>query len=384
MRNVVGILGTPIDILNTAEVLARMEQFIVERGFHQAATANTDFLSNALADPELQAVLQAADLVTPDGMPVVWASRLLGAPLPERVTGADIVPLLAERAALRGWRLYLLGSQPEIARLARARLEADYPGIRIVGCLSPPTVPLEEMDDASILADIERARPDILLVAFGNPKQEKWISRHRNDLRRVSLCMGVGGTFDFLASHTRRAPVWMQRRGLEWLFRLMQEPGRLWRRYSRDFHRFGLALAKQVTALRRCRRTGHCTFETTCLFDCTLVTLHGDIDLTTIPAFRATAQAALDVGASLVLDMHDVASLDGAALGTLLALRKHADGKGSRIEIASAPPHIDRALRHSRLFEGPYTADLSVAEACAACGGLRSQGARPTLRVVGR
>jgi N-acetylglucosaminyldiphosphoundecaprenol N-acetyl-beta-D-mannosaminyltransferase len=384
MRKLVGILGTPIDNMDTAEVLTRMEQFVVERGFHQVATANTDFLINALDDPELQTILQAADLVTPDGMPVVWASRLLGAPLPERVTGADIVPLLAERAAQYGWRVYLLGAQADVAQRACAHLEADYPGIKIVGCTSPPIVPLEEMDSASILADIERVRPDILLVAFGNPKQEKWIYQNRKRLQRVPLCMGVGGTFDFLARQTRRAPGWMQRRGLEWLFRLLREPGRLWRRYSRDFHRFGLALMKQVFAMRRCRRSGNFAMQSADLFGCTLLTLHGDIEAASLEEFHSAACAVLDSGSNLVLDMHDVVSMDGAALGALIALRNRADRAGRQIQIVTVSSLIGLALRHSQLFGSLYTADLSLAEALQECGAVPSQSLPPRLRVVGR
>lgn len=382
MRKLVGILGTPVDILNMEEVLARMERFIAERGFHQVATANTDFVINALADPELRSILQAADLVTPDGMPIVWASRLLGAPLPERVTGADIVPRMAERAAHRGWRLYLLGAHPEVARLACARLQADYPGIQIVGCLSPPIVPLDEMEDAPILADIERAEPDILLVAFGNPKQEKWIHRHRERLHRIPICMGVGGTFDFLASRTRRAPVWMQRCGLEWLFRLQNDPGRLWRRYSRDFHRFGVALLKQILVMRRCHASGSFALEAARRLDRTVLTLHGDLNMASLPALIAAVQSALAKQSDVVLDMHDVTSLDGAALGALIDLQRAAALCERRIRLASVAPRIHAILRQGQLFDGLYTADLSLTAALAHDGA--SPCVPPRFRLVGR
>ena len=251
MRTLVQILHTPIDRLDTQGVLARIEAFICERGFHQVATANTDYLVNALRDPELRAILCAAHLVTPDGMPVVWASKLLGQPLPERVTGADLAPQLAALAAREGYGLYLLGAQPEVNAKACERLRADYPSLRIVGRAAPPDLPLETMDTEALLADIERACPDILLVAFGNPKQEKWIYRNRARLQQVPVCIGVGGTFDFLAGRTRRAPLWMQQRGLEWLYRLCQEPRRLLKRYNRDFWLFGYHLLRQRLTQRR-------------------------------------------------------------------------------------------------------------------------------------
>ena len=180
MRQTVGILGTPIDILNTEEALARMEQFIGERRFHQVATANADFLINALADPELRHILRNADLVVPDGMPVVWAARATRSRLPERVTGADIVPALARMAAKSGYRIFMLGAMPEVAQGAKEKLEAANPGLQIVGCISPKIPSISEMDSESILQEIDRVKPDILLVAFGNPKQEKWIYLHRD------------------------------------------------------------------------------------------------------------------------------------------------------------------------------------------------------------
>ena len=250
MRNLVPIIHTPIDRLDMHGVLARLEAFLCERGFHQVATANTDYLVNALRDPELREILSAAHLVTPDGMPVVWASRLLGQALPERVTGVDLIPPLATLAAREGYRLYLLGAQPEVNAGACERLRADYPALQLVGSAAPPDSALETMDTEAILEDIERTQPDILLVAFGNPKQEKWIYRNRERLRNVPVCIGVGGTFDFLAGRTRRAPLWMQRRGLEWLFRLSQEPRRLFKRYNRDFWLFGFHLLRQYVALR--------------------------------------------------------------------------------------------------------------------------------------
>ena len=382
MRKSVGILGIPIDILNTESVLARMEEFVAARRFHQVATANTDFVTNALADPELRTILRNADLVTPDGMPIVWASCLLGAPLPERVTGADIVPLMAERAVRHGWRLYLLGAKPETARLACARLQSDYPGIQIVGCTSPPSADLEEMEDASALTEIERVRPDILLVAFGNPKQEKWIYRHRERLRHIPICMGVGGTFDFLASRTRRAPVWMQRRGLEWLFRLLNAPSRLWKRYTRDFHRFGLALMRQVLALRRCRPTGHFEMVITRYPDRTLLTLHGDLNAASLSQVEPAVQDALDVPSGVVLDMHAVTSLDGAALGALIEFQKVAASGGGSIRLASAPPSIHAVLQCGQLFDGLYAADLSTAEALASAAATPA--ASSQIRLAGR
>ncbi|HEV2472115.1 MAG TPA: WecB/TagA/CpsF family glycosyltransferase, partial [Chthonomonadales bacterium] len=175
MRQTVGILGTAVDVMNADQVLARLEQFVDQGRFHQVATANSDFLINARHDPELQHILDTADLVIADGMPVVWAARIFRNPLPERVTGADIVPRLAALAERRRFGMYLLGGKPEVTAGAAGALAQAYPALRIVGHSSPPNATLLEMDSEPILQDIERTKPDILLVALGNPKQEKWI-----------------------------------------------------------------------------------------------------------------------------------------------------------------------------------------------------------------
>ena len=253
MRQLVSILGTPVDRLDTQATLARLEQFIEERRFHQVATANADFLVKAIFDAELRRILRDADLVTADGMPLVWASKRMNVPLPERVTGADIVPALAALAARKGYKLYMLGAKTEVAQRAKARLEADYPGVQIIRCVSPPVAPLDKMDHETILRDIEEARPDVLLVAFGNPKQEKWIAMHQKRLQ-VPICIGIGGTFDFLAGEIARAPDWMKRTGLEWLFRLFQEPKRLWKRYTSDIVHFARHYAHQAWSMRYAAR----------------------------------------------------------------------------------------------------------------------------------
>jgi len=254
MNTTVSILGIPVDRLTMRETVDRIEQFIIDGGFHQVATANTDFLVNALSDDELSRILRSADLVTADGMPVVWAARALSGTLPERVAGVDLVPELAALAAARGYSLFLLGARQEVALRAAANLELQFPGLRVVGCSSPPDVDLDDLDaerSANLLSDIHSAKPDILLVAFGNPKQEKWIYRNRTELRNIPVCIGVGGTFDLLAGEAHRAPRWMQRNGLEWLHRLFQDPRRLWKRYNRDFWVFSWHLLRGVMETNR-------------------------------------------------------------------------------------------------------------------------------------
>src|SRR6185503_12601611 len=220
MRKLLIILGVPVDDLNMVEALERLEEFIrVGRATgksHQIATVNADFVVNSLHDPELRRILQESDMATADGMPLVMGARMLGVPLTGRVTGADMVPALAERAAERGYSIFLLGARDGVAARAAQILKSRYAGLKIVGVLSPPNTSLLEMD-RTILDEVKAAKPDILLVAFGNPKQEKWISMYANELS-VPISIGIGGTLDMIAGITKRAPLWMQRWGLEWLY----------------------------------------------------------------------------------------------------------------------------------------------------------------------
>ena len=178
-------------------------------------------------------ILCSCDLVVPDGMPIVWASRLMGTKLKERIAGVDLIPHLAELSCRRGYGMYLLGASEESSSRAAEMLKRRFPELRIVGRYSPPVAPIEKMDHEGILARLERAKPDILLVAMGHPKQEQWLAVNRHRLK-VPFCMGVGGSLDLMAGTFSRAPVWMQTSGLEWFYRACQEPGRLGRRYCKD------------------------------------------------------------------------------------------------------------------------------------------------------
>ena len=351
MRELVCILSTPVDVLDTPGVLARLDQFIQEKRFHQVATANADFVVNAMCDAELRHILRVSDLVTPDGMPLVWASRMLGHALPERVTGADIVPALAELSAQKGYRIYMLGARPEVAQQARENLLRTHPTLQIVGCVSPPPASLEDMDTASLLADIRAVRPDILLVAFGNPKQEKWIYRNREGLCDVPVCIGVGGTFDFLAGQTVRAPEWMRISGLEWLYRLKQEPKRLWKRYTRDIGRFAQHFSAQLRACRPdARRTAVTWMESECRGTVVLAPV-GHLNATQMLELQTRALRALDLPANLVLDFTRTDRLEANTIGTLLNLPKRAEYIGREVGIVGANARLLRTLKTARADE---------------------------------
>jgi N-acetylglucosaminyldiphosphoundecaprenol N-acetyl-beta-D-mannosaminyltransferase len=254
----IAILGVPFDPLTMGQALAKIEGMIASRRPHYVVTANVDFLVQARRDDDLRRILAEANLVLCDGMPLVWASRWLGNPLPERVAGADLVPQLIRAAVAKEYRLFFLGGKPEIAAQAVSKLQRQFPALIIAGHYSPPFRPLSEMPNDEIVQRIRAAKPDVLLVSFGCPKAEKWMAMHYGSLG-VPVVVGVGGTIDFLAGHLKRAPRWMQRSGLEWLFRLLQEPRRLARRYGTDLWFFSRAIFQQWWSMQHCaRRPRHC------------------------------------------------------------------------------------------------------------------------------
>jgi len=225
MAERVRILGVGVDPMTCEAVLARIRAFVEAEGAHQVVTVNPEFVMQARSDAAFRRVLNEADLALADGIGLVWAARLLGHRLPERVAGSDLVPLIAQRAAERGWRLYLLGAAPGVAAQAAQRLRECYPGLRIAGTYAG--APARELEGA-IVDRVRAAHPDILFVAYGAPAQDLWIARNLDRLG-VPVAMGVGGALDFIAGRTKRAPRWVQRLGLEWLHRLVHQPWR-WRR----------------------------------------------------------------------------------------------------------------------------------------------------------
>ncbi len=243
--------GVPVDDLTLVEAVQRVDEFVrIGRSTgrsHQVATVNLEFLVNAGRDEELLAILQNVDLSVPDGMPLVWGSRLFGAPLRQRVAGADLVPAIADLCCRRDYKLMFFGAGPGVAQRAAAQLRSQHPGLNITG-VAGPSVQIGGEIDGDVVDVIRSVAPDILCVAMGNPKQEHWIAQYRNSLG-VPVLVGVGGTFDLLSGNKQRAPRLMQRTGTEWLFRLVQEPRRLFRRYALCVAFFVPLMCKQVWAI---------------------------------------------------------------------------------------------------------------------------------------
>lgn len=235
------VLDISIDTVTMSEAVARLEQFITKKTPHLIATANAEMVMLAQEDQELATILRQCDLVVPDGAGVVWAARHQGYLVPERVAGYDLSQNLLAQAAGRGYSVFMFGSQPETIDKAKKTALRLYPGLRIVGTREGY---FTAKDEPSIIQSIRAAKPDILLVALGVPKQEKWLAKNLSDLR-VPVCMGVGGTFDVMAGTVKRAPLWMQRLSLEWLFRLLLQPQRVIRMMALPRFAFKVLLGKK-------------------------------------------------------------------------------------------------------------------------------------------
>ena len=216
------VLNVSIDNVMMSEALDKLERFIEEKTPHLVATANAEMVMLAQKDCELADILAKADLVVPDGAGVVWAARYQGYTMIERVAGYDLAQNLLAQAAQKKYRVFFFGSQPAIIEKAKLVAMERYPGLCIVGTRHGF---FTAEDDADIVQEIVATNPDILLAALGVPKQEKWLAKNLAALN-VPVSMGVGGTFDVMAGAVKRAPLWMQRISLEWLFRLLCQPQR--------------------------------------------------------------------------------------------------------------------------------------------------------------
>jgi N-acetylglucosaminyldiphosphoundecaprenol N-acetyl-beta-D-mannosaminyltransferase len=206
---------------------------------------NVDKLVKASRDPELRRIINGCALINADGMPVVWASRLLGRPLKERVAGIDLFEALMRRAGERGWRVFLLGAREEVVRAVCDTYQRRYPQLVIAGYRNGYW---SEQEEAAVVEQIQSSCAELLFVAISSPKKEQFLGRYQGAMQ-IPFAMGVGGTFDVAIGKVRRAPLWMQRAGLEWFYRFLQEPRRMFRRYFIDDLAFVWLLIKE--ALRR-------------------------------------------------------------------------------------------------------------------------------------
>lgn len=234
------VLSTGISAVTRHDAAEQVSGWIARRERHYVSVCTADLLLQAHDDPDLAAIINGAGLATPDGMPLVWIGRWRGLPV-ERVYGPDLMLALCEEGLKSGWRHYFYGGTPEVLRALTSRLSERFPGLQVAGCWAPPFRPLTEAEESDVEVRINAATPDVVWVGIGTPKQDFWIARFRPRLDAPVL-IAVGAAFNFHAGHVRQAPRWMMRCALEWLFRLLMEPGRLWRRYLVGIPRFAWLL----------------------------------------------------------------------------------------------------------------------------------------------
>ena len=223
----VEVLGCPVTKLGLEDFVSVAEEFIRSGKPHYVAVVNVAKVVKMRSDKELEESIHSAHLIGADGIPLVWASRLLGNPLPGRVNGTDLMFRLLEKANEKGYRIFFFGASEGVLQRVLKEVRTEYPGVKISGFHHGYFTPEEE---SGIVSKIRTAHADILFIAFGTPKKELWVKQYLSAMD-VPVVHGVGGSFDVLAGVIPRAPLWMQRNGMEWLFRLMQEPRRMWRRY---------------------------------------------------------------------------------------------------------------------------------------------------------
>jgi len=242
MTGRIEMMGCFIDNLSMEETLQKIEGFIRSGRPHQHVAVNVDKLRKASKDPELRRIINECALISVDGVPVVWASRLLGKPLKERVAGVDLFDSLVKRAAEKGWRVFFLGAEEAIVQGVKRLYENRLPGLQVAGVRNGYWRAEEEAKVVKLIAD---SRPDLLFVAISSPKKELFLGRYQAEMK-VPFAMGVGGSFDVVVGKLKRAPVWMRRCGLEWFFRFLQEPRRMFKRYFIDDPYFFWLLLKEL------------------------------------------------------------------------------------------------------------------------------------------
>lgn len=249
-NNKANILGVGIDLLDNRQVLNYIDDMIVNKGNHYVCLSNVHTIMMSQVDKQYMLINNNADLALPDGMPLLYAAKLLGYQYGQRICGRELMKAVSIMSHNTGWKHYYYGGKESVTKTMVENIKTMVPGIKIAGYYSPPFRPLSKLEEENIVSMINKSEPDILWVGLGAPKQEKWIAEHIGKIN-VPIMFAVGAAFDFLAGTIKEAPRWMQLSGLEWLYRFGCEPRRLWRRYIINNPKFLLFVFYQLTGLRK-------------------------------------------------------------------------------------------------------------------------------------
>ena len=240
------ILGCSIDSLDMDQTIARIEQYIKESKPRQHVVVNVAKIVEMRNDPYLREIVSSCDLINADGMPIVWASKILGQPLPERVAGVDLFQNLVKLCAKKGYRPFFFGAREWVVKKVVEEFKQRYPNLAVAGYRNGYYTDEEEPEIAEIIRD---STADMLFVGFSSPKKEEFLKKWMPAMH-VPFCMGVGGSFDIIAGRTKRAPLWMQNSGLEWCYRIYQEPRRMWKRYAKTNPVFVWMVVKEYVKMK--------------------------------------------------------------------------------------------------------------------------------------
>lgn len=351
-REIAFLLGLPFNVMTMDETVADAAQIIESRTPSYFITANVDFVAQARRNERLREILFHADRAVCDGMPLVWLSRLFRPALPERVAGADLVFRLFELAHAKKWRVYFLGSDPQTLCDAAEILKTRYPEMLQVGQFSPPFTAVEAWPNAAIVDSIQAAKPDLLLVAVGCPKQEYWIAEHYKKLG-VPLSVGIGASLDFVSGTQVRAPLWMQKNGMEWFWRMLSHPKRLLKRYVVDFYylvRLGLLQWRLTRGSRRQVNEALRTNGSKSSID------SGAMSINVIKWSGAVEQASLedvqmpkDYDRPLLMDLSEVSFMDSSGIGRMAKCARSARQSGMPFGILQPSAIIRHLIKAMRL-----------------------------------
>ncbi len=351
------LLGLPFHSLTMRQTVLECEKTIRNRTPAYFATANMDFVAQAYKDDELRNLLFYAHRILCDGRPLVWLSHLFKSPLPERVAGSDLLPELLDNCAKNGFKVYFFGSDDDTLLKAKQILQSQFLGLEIIGMQSPPMGQFHEWDNNKIVREIKSVKPDVLLVALGCPKQERWIYVNHKETE-VPLSIGIGASLDFVSGKQKRAPLFVQNLGLEWAWRLLSNPKRLYKRYFRDFISFYFLTQKQVLALRK-NNTVRPTIDCSIIKEnpeIEIIKLTGKVDASTIENINIPEK----YDKAVVCDCSEVKFIDSSGLGILAKISRDARERNVYFGILNPSKIVQTVIEAVRLTQQlPFCGDIS-------------------------